>query len=215
LLPLLSHGYHLGLFRIGQGKQHQYDFDIRVPTFVRGPGITGGTSSARVGGNVDFAPTFLQLAGVDGAAMPPQIDGRSFADLLLPSPSPSPSSIVATVEGGEEKKPWRTTFLIEHYALRDWPEHYVPGVTRLNDCPANTYRALRVIEPTKRGNLMYVEMTLVHDWWFENINFRELYDLDRDPYQLRNIYNQSSQALRAELAQELRLYWHCAGSNCA
>ena len=28
---LAGSGYHLGLFRIGQGKQHHYDFDIRVP----------------------------------------------------------------------------------------------------------------------------------------------------------------------------------------
>eukprot|EP01046_Picozoa_sp_COSAG06_P090756 COSAG06_NODE_37072_length_439_cov_1.938235_1_plen_98_part_00 len=68
-----SHGYHLGLFRIGQGKQHPYDFDIRVPMFVRGPGITGGTRAPNVGGNVDLAPTFLDLAGV---AIPPQVDGN-------------------------------------------------------------------------------------------------------------------------------------------
>ena len=48
----------------------------------------------------------------------------------------------------------------------------------MNDCPANTYRALRVIEPTRRGNLLYVELTMVQDWWFEDINYRELYDLD-------------------------------------
>ena len=88
-------------------------------------------------------------------------------------------------------------------------------MTRVNDCPANTYRALRVIEPAKRGNLLYVELTMVQDWWFEDINFRELYDLDADPFQLRNIYNTSSPAVKAELATELREYWHCAGSTCA
>jgi arylsulfatase A-like enzyme len=41
--------------------------------FVRGPGITGGTRAPNVGGNVDLAPTFLDLAGV---AIPPQVDGN-------------------------------------------------------------------------------------------------------------------------------------------
>ena len=47
--------------------------------FVRGPGITGGTRASNVGGNVDLAPTFLDLAGVP---IPPQVDGRSIAPLL-------------------------------------------------------------------------------------------------------------------------------------
>ena len=52
---LAGSGYHLGLFRIGQGKQHHYDFDIRVPLYVRGPGITGGTVHPNIGGNVDVS----------------------------------------------------------------------------------------------------------------------------------------------------------------
>lgn len=58
---------------------------------------------------------------------------------------------------------WRTTFLVEHYALADWPAGYKPGVTRVNDCPANTYRALRVVDATRGENLLYVEMTMVQE----------------------------------------------------
>lgn len=64
-------------------------------------------------------------------------------------------------------------------------------------------------------NLLYVEMTMVSDWWFEDINFRELYDLDKDPYQIDNIYNASSAKQKGALASELKQYWHCAGATCA
>ena len=90
-------------------------------------------------------------------------------------------------------------------------------LSRVNDCPANTYRALRIIDPSAmqgQRNLLYVEMTLVSDWFFEDVNFWELYDLDADPFQLTNAYNSSSPALRLRLASELKEYWHCAGATC-
>ena len=73
-----------------------------------------------------FAPTFLELAGV--AALPPQIDGRSFADILRPPAPPTMSAMDfnSAVPETASRKPWRTTFLIEHYALADWPTNYQP-----------------------------------------------------------------------------------------
>jgi hypothetical protein len=79
-----------------------------------------------------------------------QVDGKSIAPLLLRG------SALGAAPGG-----WRTSFLVEHYALADWPAGYVAGRTRVNDCPANTYRALRTIDPTAATNTLYVEMTMV------------------------------------------------------
>jgi len=132
--------------------------------------------------DVQLAPTFLELAGVP---IPPEVDGHSIVPLLKGGGSREavsgcethdhcwhlgcilprmPAIIVRT---------GRTSFLVEHYALADWPPGYQPGVTRINDCPANTYRALRVIEGDLH-NLLYVEMTMVQDWWFADINFHGL-----------------------------------------
>ncbi len=57
---------------------------------------------------------------------------------------------------------------------------------RINDCPNNTYIALRSVT-SDFGNIVYAELTNVEDWEFDAVNFYELYDIDKDPYQLTSI----------------------------
>lgn len=146
-------------------------------------------------GNVDVAPTFLELAGwrsATGAKIPPQMDGRSFAAQLMGTAATAATahsdSDIASESGAQSQpRPNRTEFLIEFTGLHGWPNNEKPqgqcpsGVcARLNDCPNNTYRALRIVSETNYmpglgKNLLLTEFTSAPDWHYETPNFWSLF----------------------------------------
>jgi N-acetylglucosamine-6-sulfatase len=74
-----DNGFHQGEHRIAFGKRTPYEEAIRVPLLVRGPGVPAGLVVEELALNVDLAPTFAELAGVD---VPEFVDGRSLVPLL-------------------------------------------------------------------------------------------------------------------------------------
>ncbi|KAL3283073.1 hypothetical protein HHI36_006230 [Cryptolaemus montrouzieri] len=99
-----DHGYHLGQFGLIKGKSFPFEFDVRVPFLVRGPGIDPGAVIDEIVLNIDLAPTFLDIAGVDP---PPHMDGRSILPLFL--------------SGNRKRLKWPDTFLIESSGRRETP----------------------------------------------------------------------------------------------
>ena len=75
-----------------------YEEDILVPAFVRGPGVPAKARRGHFALNIDWGPTFTELAGV---TTPGSVDGRSLAPLLRRDASPAES--------------WRQDFLVEIY----------------------------------------------------------------------------------------------------
>ena len=101
-----DHGFFLGEWRM-YDKRFMHEPSIRVPLFVRYPRMVkpGSVCSREMVLNVDWAPTFLELAGVD---VPAHLHGRSLVPFLR----------------GERPANWRQDWLYEYY---EYPvPHNVP-----------------------------------------------------------------------------------------
>jgi arylsulfatase A-like enzyme len=84
-------------------KRFMYEESLKMPFLVRYPGVAKpATSCDRIILNVDFAPTFLDLAG---EKVPADMQGRSFAPLLR----------------GEPPADWRTSMYYRYY---HYPGHH-------------------------------------------------------------------------------------------
>ncbi|GAB6021517.1 Extracellular sulfatase Sulf-1 [Chamberlinius hualienensis] len=107
-----DHGYHLGQFGLVKGKAMPFDFDIRVPFYVRGPKVPHGINISNVVANLDIAPTLLDMAGIE---VPEHMDGKSILKLIVGADELSSSgSDSETIESQlMRKKTWRDTVLIE------------------------------------------------------------------------------------------------------
>jgi N-acetylglucosamine-6-sulfatase len=58
-----------------------YDPSVRVPLFVRGPGLSAGTNATRIVSQLDLLPTILATAGITLPVGAPALDGESLLGL--------------------------------------------------------------------------------------------------------------------------------------
>ncbi|XP_039952975.1 extracellular sulfatase SULF-1 homolog isoform X1 [Bactrocera tryoni] len=110
-----DHGYHLGQFGLIKGKSFPFEFDVRVPFLIRGPGIQPARVVDEIVLNVDLAPTFLDIGGV---STPQHMDGRSILPLLFSRQR-------------NVREQWPDTFLIESSGRRETPEQIAESRLRL------------------------------------------------------------------------------------
>ncbi len=144
-------------------KRWMYEESLRTPLIVRWPGVTApGSTCASLVQNLDMAPTFLQLAGLE---IPASMQGLSLEPLLR----------------GEQPPEWRDS-IYYHYHQQD------SGRT------AHTVARHYGIR-TARHKLIHV---YDHEAW-------ELYDLERDPFEIENRYGDPAYAeVVGELKRELK-----------
>ena len=90
-----DNGWYLGDLGM-YDKRFMYEPGLHIPLLARGPGIKAGGVTTRFAVNADFAPTFLELAGVK---IPADMHGKSLVPLLR----------------GETPADWRTSIYYRYY----------------------------------------------------------------------------------------------------
>ncbi|XP_029941251.1 glucosamine (N-acetyl)-6-sulfatase (Sanfilippo disease IIID), b [Salarias fasciatus] len=194
-----DNGYHTGQFSLPIDKRQLYEFDIRTPLLVRGPGIKANQTLQAPVLNIDLAPTFLDIAGTNLSAL--NLDGQSFLSQMAPS-----------LRNGTA----RPFFLIE-YTGEGHPTpdpscpKLGPGLSQcFPDCVCedafnNTYACVRTLDATH--NLQYCEFA-------DSESFVEVYDLAADPHQLENIVKKVDPAVLQAMNQRLIKLQSCEGEGC-
>ncbi|MBL9189696.1 MAG: sulfatase [Opitutaceae bacterium] len=177
-------------------KTTLYDGGIRTPWIVRWPAaIRAGQTSFSLVSAVDIAATFLELAGAQPASLPG--DGRSFAGVLR-----------------DAALPYREfAFAEDHW--HDYEDHARAVMTQRFKLIRNDYPDLPATPSADAGRgLSWQSMLKLHQQGKLTVAQQacflaprapwELYDLQRDPGELHNRFNDPAYAtVRAQLQQAL------------
>uniref|UniRef100_A0A663MTF8 N-acetylglucosamine-6-sulfatase n=1 Tax=Athene cunicularia TaxID=194338 RepID=A0A663MTF8_ATHCN len=193
-----DNGFHTGQFSLPIDKRQLYEFDIKVPLLVRGPGIKPNQTNKMLVANIDLGPTILDIAGYD--LNKTQMDGMSLLPLLR----------------GDKNVTWRSDFLVEYQG-----EGYNgsdptcpglgPGVTHcFPDCVCedsynNTYACVRTLSTS--WDLQYCEFD-------DREVFVEVYNLTADPHQINNIAKTIDQEILEKMNYRLMMLQSCSGATC-
>jgi len=142
-------------------KRFIYEESFRMPLLVKLPGsIPPSSVNDDLVMNLDFGPTFLDLAGIP---VPPEMQGRSFAGRLL----------------GEKVKGWREAIYYHYYE----------------------YPAVHMVK--RHYGVRTRQFKLIH--FYHDIDAWELYDLEKDPEEMRNVYDDPAYLRkRRDMTVELR-----------
>ena len=96
----------------------------------------------------------------------------------------------------------------------------------IDDPVSHTFRAIRFVDSKVYGNALYCEYTSLIDWNYKNYTsptglldpysykFYELFNLDLDPWQLTNLYNNASDTVKQELHAMVASEFGCSGVTC-
>lgn len=193
ILYTSDNGFHLGQFSLAWDKRQLYEFDIRVPLLVRGPGIKKKLSISDPVILPDIAPTLLYIGAINNVIL----DGKSFLPI---------------------RKNTNRLFMIEYHGEGTLDKHSdcdiddenVYECSKLADCKCqdaknNTYSCVRGL--TAKDNFIYCQ-------FFDNKGFEEIYNIKEDKFQLHNLRNEISKVCRIKMQMALKKLQSCKTESC-
>lgn len=181
------------------GKTTCYDNGVKVPMFARYPRmIQPGSTCNELVQNIDFAPTVLELAGVKYAQA--THDGESFAKLLPTGQGEHHDDLFFELgfSRGVKTKRWK------YIAIR-YPDRVQDQITRGEPFPG--WQGSEIPNPyLTRNQHLGFHAAKVNPNYFD---LDQLYDLDADPREERNIADEHPEvveAMKARLAAYLKTF---------
>uniref|UniRef100_A0A3Q1ICZ6 N-acetylglucosamine-6-sulfatase n=1 Tax=Anabas testudineus TaxID=64144 RepID=A0A3Q1ICZ6_ANATE len=195
-----DNGYHTGQFSLPIDKRQLYEFDIRIPLMVRGPGIKPNqTLQVTAMLHIDLAPTILDISGINVSSV--NVDGQSFLSQMAPSLRNGTTRPFFLVEYSGEGNPTTDPAC----------PRLGPGLSQcFPDCVCedaynNTYACVRTLN--SKHNLQYCEFA-------DTESFVEVYNLTSDPHQLENILKKVDPSVLQVMNQRLIKLQSCVGDSC-
>lgn len=183
-------------------KRFMYEESLRTPLLIAYPGhIQPGTVCNKLVQNIDYAPTFLDLAGV---SKPKELPGRSLTPLF---------------KAGDKVKGWRNSIYYHYY---DYPTYHM--VRKHDGVRTDRYKLIHFygeggLDAVKENKYQRQPGTREHGCmtyltslgYFEPkdsaVNYNELYDLQADPYELNNLYGKPGyEKITKQLQKQLTDY---------
>lgn len=183
-------------------KRFMYEESLRTPLLIAYPGhIQPGTVCNKLVQNIDYAPTFLDLAGI---SKPKELPGRSLTPLF---------------KAGDKVKVWRSSIYYHYY---DYPTYhmvrkhdgvrtdrykliYFYGEGGLDAVKENKYQ--RQPGTREHGCMTYLTSLGYFEPKDSAVNYNELYDLQADPHELNNLYGKPGyEKITKQLQKQLTDY---------
>jgi N-acetylglucosamine-6-sulfatase len=198
-----DNGFMQGQHRLHQGKFAPYEDSIKVPLLIRGPGIPPGQPRALVW-NGDITATILKMADAqpglpqDGRSLLPYARDpnlKTFRPILIETGPPGATNEPGTPVSAASAKQG------VHFSkyVKNLDQDRTAQIARAIVAPR--YRAIRT------GRYLLVKYS---------DGSRELYDLKRDPLQLKNKFKDSRYfPPRKFLLKKLKKLVLCQGTTCS
>jgi arylsulfatase A-like enzyme len=204
-----DHGFFRGEHRIAGGKFLPHEPSSRVPIMIRGPGIPRGVVSEELVANTDITQTILEIAtgspnpGLDGRSLLPYATNpalRSTRPILIEADTGGRGGGVDTEGVGLATPAVAKAHLAGRRGVGDLDQEPMANKSAANGTSAPAYRAVRT------DRYLYV--------LYAN-GQKELYDMRRDPKQLRSVHRDKRyRRVRKQLSRHLFALSGCAGPSC-